>query len=441
MAMAGSAIGLGNIWRFPYMTGQWGCGAFILVYVLSSLLLALPIMLSESIIGRRARSGTFGAMEKLAPGTGWRWLGLLTVISPIILMSYYSVVGGWSVEYLFKSLSFEFNNTAPENIPGLFETFISSTWEPLLMHTLFLAMVSGIVLGGVKKGIEGFTKLTMPALFLMIVVLIVYSVSLPGSGEGIRYLTRSDFSCLSGEAVSAALGQAFFSLSLGVGTVLTYASYISKKENLLVSSLGSAVSDLIFAVMAGFAVIPAVFAAGIEPGAGPGLVFETLPFIFNKMGLASAGWISAVVAIVFFSAILVAALTSAISMMEVGVAYLCEEKGLSRTKAVLLIFTFAWTVGALCSLSFGSLGDIKIFGETIFNFLDKLCSNILLPLGGLLFSLFVGWKMTRDDVRDEFTNGGTLRTNNRVWKLFYFLVRFVCPIGILVIFISGLFGS
>lgn len=441
MAMAGSAIGLGNIWRFPYMAGQWGGGAFVAIYIVASLLLALPIMLSESIIGRRSRSGTCGAMEKLAPGSGWKWLGILTVVAPIILMSYYSVVGGWSVEYMFKSLSFEFNNTPAEDIPGLFGTFISSTWEPILMHTLFLGMVAGIVLGGVKKGIEKFTKLTMPALFVMIVSIIIYSVSLPGAGDGVRYLVKTDFSKLSAAAFPAALGQAFFSLSLGVGTVLTYASYVSKKENLLASGLGTAISDLLFAIMAGFAIMPAVFAAGLEPGTGPGLVFETLPFIFNKMGMSSVPWLSAVIAIVFFVAILVAALTSAISMMEVGVAYLREEKGVSRFGAVAMIFCFAWIVGALCSLSFGSLSGVKIFGQTIFNFLDKLCSDILLPLGGLMFSLFVGWKMAREDVRDEFTNGGTLKANCRIWNVFYFLVRYICPAGILIIFISGFFGS
>ena len=436
MAMAGSAIGLGNIWRFPYMVGEYGGAAFIIVYVVSCFLLALPIFFSESVIGRRSRSNTVGAMRKMAPGTSWKWLGLLTVVSPIIILSYYSVVGGWSVEYLFKSLAFDFTGTPPERIDGFFSRFISSTWEPLVTHTIFLALVAGIILGGVKKGIERFSKVSMPALFVLVVVIAVYGVTLPGAKGGVEYLLKPDFAKLDANAVAAAMGQSFFSLSLGVGTILTYASYVRPDENLLVSGVGTAVSDLIFALLAGFAVMPAVFAAGIAPGAGPGLVFDTLPFIFNKMG-ATLPWVSAVIAIVFFLTILVAALTSAISLMEVGVAYLCEEKGFSRRKATLAVTLFAWLVGALCSLSFGPLSGVKLLGNSIFDCLDKFCSNWLMPLGGLLFTLFVGWKMSREDVRDEFTNHGT--RNRRIFGTVWFLIRYAAPLGILIVFITNLF--
>ena len=437
MAMAGSAIGLGNIWRFPYVVGQYGGAAFILVYVLCTFLLALPIFLSESIIGRRSGANTFGAMEKLAPGTCWKWMGLLTVVSPVIILSYYSVVGGWSVEYLFKSLAFEFTNTPADDVPRLFGTFISSSWEPLFMLALFLLMVAGIVLGGVKSGIERFSKITMPVLFLLIVVMLVYSVSLPGSAEGVAYLLKPDFSKLSASAVAAAMGQAFFSLSLGVGTILTYSSYVRKDEDLFMSGVGTGVSDLMFALLAGFAVMPAVFACGVEPGAGPGLVFQTLPFIFNKMG-AGAPLVSSLVAIVFFVTILVAALTSAISMMEVGVAYLVENKGFSRFTAVASIFCFSLVVGGLCSLSFGALSDIKILGNTIFDALDKLCSNFLMTFGGLLFTLFVGWKMKKADVREEFMSGGS-KFNKKAFRTVYFLIRYVAPIAIIAIFLTNLF--
>jgi len=437
MAMAGSAVGLGNIWRFPYMVGEYGGAAFIVVYLLSSLFLALPIFYAESLIGRRSRSGTFGAMEKLAPGTRWKWLGLLTVFSPIIILSYYSVVGGWSVQYLFKALAFNFTGVPADKVTGFFGRFISSTWEPILAHTAFMAMVAGIVLAGVKNGIEKFTKITMPLLFLLVVVIAVYSISLPGAQKGIAYLIKPDFSKINASTVTAAMGQAFFSLSLGVGTILTYASYIKKEENIFTSGVGTAVSDLLFALLAGFSIMPAVFAAGIEPGAGPGLVFDTLPFIFNKMG-ETLPWLSAIVAILFFFTILVAALTSAISMMEVGVAYLTEEKGLGRKKAVCFITLFAWTVGVLCSLSFGPLSEVKLLGNTLFDFLDKLCSNWLLPMGGLLFTLFAGWKMSKADVRDELTNGGTC--NRRVFGVVYFLIRYVAPVGIAVVFFTNLFS-
>ena len=435
MAMAGSAVGLGNIWRFPYIVGGYGGAAFILVYIVSTLLLSLPVFLSEAVIGRRSRSNTFGAMDALAPGSAWKWLGLVTVISPIVLISYYSVVGGWSVEYLFKSLAFDFTGVPDSEISGVFGDFISSTWEPLVMHTIFLLMVAGIILGGVKKGIERFSKITMPILFVLIVAITFYSVSLPGSGEGVRYLLKPDWSKLSIEAVAAAIGQSFYSLSLGVGTILTYGSYVRRDENLVASSAGTAVSDLLFAILAGFAIMPAVFAAGIEPGAGPGLVFETLPFIFNKMG-GSVPIVSAVIAIIFFLTILVAALTSAISMMEVGVAYLCEEKGMSRPVATGLLFVIIWGVGILCSLSFGSLSGLKIFGCTIFEFFDKLCSNYLMVLGGLLFTIFVGWKMSRDDVRDELTSGGRYAT--RIFPALWFLIRYIAPLAVLTIFITNL---
>lgn len=437
-AMAGSAVGLGNIWRFPYILGEYGGAAFILVYMAACLLLALPIFFAESIIGRSSRSDTFGAMKKLAPGTPWRWAGLLTVVSPLLLLSYYSVVGGWSVEYLFKSLSFSFTDVPAEEIPHFFGRFISSPWQPIFAHTAFMALVAGVVLGGVKGGIEKFSKVAMPALFVLILAILIYSLTLPGSFKGVEYLIRPDFSKLSADAYAAALGQAFFSLSLGVGTILTYASYVKQEENLMLSGLGTAVSDLLFALIAAFAVMPAVFAAGLQPGGGPGLVFETLPYIFHKMG-EGMPLVSTLVSSVFFVAILAAALTSAISMLEVGVAFLTDERGMKRRSATLVLAFACWAVGILCSLSFGSLSHVTILGCTFFDFLDHLCSDWLLPLGGLIFTLFVGWKMSRDSVRNEFTNGGTV--NTRLFGVVYFLMRYVAPVGILVVFATNLLLS
>ena len=434
-AMAGSAVGLGNIWRFPYVLGEYGGAAFILVYVAACLVLALPIFYAESLIGRASRTDTFGAMKKLAPGTPWRWAGLLTVISPLLLLSYYSVVGGWSVEYLFKSLSFSFTDVPAEEIPGFFGHFISSPWQPIFAHTAFMAAVAGIVLGGVKKGIEQFSKVAMPLLFVLILVISVYSLTLPGAMKGVEYLVKPDFSRLTADAYAAALGQAFFSLSLGVGTILTYASYVKKEENLLLSGLGTAGSDLCFAIIAAFAVMPAVFAAGLQPGGGPGLVFETLPYIFHKMG-EGMPLVSTLISSVFFVAILAAALTSAISLLEVGVAFLTDERGMKRSHATLLLAFLCWAVGVLCSLSFGPLADVKLLGNTFFDFLDHLCSDWLLPLGGLVFTLFVGWKMSKAAVREEFTNGGTV--NTRIFNVVYFLMRYVAPVGILVVFATNL---
>ena len=436
-AMAGSAVGLGNIWRFPYVLGQYGGAAFILVYIAASLLVALPIFFAESVIGRRSGRDTYGAMQLLAPGTAWKWAGLLTILSPLLILSYYSVVGGWSVEFLFKSLSFSFTEkAAADEVAGYFGQFISSTWQPLLSHTLFMALVAGVVLGGVKNGIERFSKVAMPLLFVLILFIVGYSLTLPGSRAGVEYLVKPDFSKLTADAYAAALGQAFFSLSLGVGTVLTYASYVKKEENLVVSGVGTAVSDLLFAMIAAFAVMPAVFAAGIEPGSGPGLVFQTLPYIFNTMSQAMP-ITSALVSIAFFLTILAAALTSAISMLEVGVAYLVDEKGMERRKATLLLALGTWLLGVLCSLSFGPLAHVKLLGLNIFDFLDSLCSVWLLPLGGLLFTLFVGWWMSKADVRDELTNGGTC--NVRLFGLVYFLMRYLAPVGIVTVFLTNLF--
>lgn len=435
MAMAGSAIGLGNIWRFPYMVGEEGGAAFIILYIAASFLLALPIFFSENIIGRRSGANAVGAMRKMAPGTAWKWVGATTVISPLIVLSYYSVVGGWSVEYLFKALAFDFTGVPAEKITGFFGRFISSTWEPIVAHTIFIAMSAGIILAGVRKGIEKFSKVTMPLLFALIVAIAIYGLTLPGSRAGVDYLLKPDFYKINAGTIASAMGQAFFSLSLGVGTILTYASYVRKDENLLASGVGTATADLLFAILAGFAIMPAVFAAGIAPGAGPGLVFDTLPFIFNKMG-AGVPWISAIVAILFFLTILVAALTSAISMFEVGVAYLTEEKGFSRSLATLTVALGCWIVGILCSLSFGPLSGVHLFGKSIFDFLDGLCSNWLMPFGGLLFTLFVGWKMSRQEVEDEFTNGGTV--NQKAFPVVWFLIRYIAPVGIVVIFLTNL---
>lgn len=419
LAMAGSAIGLGNIWRFPYLVGQNGGAAFILVYIVACALLAIPVFLSECVIGRRSGSSTFGAMRKLAPGSNYRWAGLVTVITPVLLLSFYSVVGGWSVDYLLKACTLRFT----QDSTGLFEELLSSTWEPIFMHTAFMVGTAIVILLGVKKGIERFTKVTMPLLFVLIIIIVVFGLTLPGAGKGVEYLVKPDFTKITPSVITSAMGQAFFSMSLGVGTILTYASYVPKEENLMVSAGGTAVFDLLFAVLAGFAVMPAVFAAGIQPGQGPGLLFDTLPYIFSQM----TPWVGAVISILFFLSVLVAALTSSISLLEVGVAYLVEEKGVSRTKATIGLGAIVWAIGVACSLSGG-----------FFDFLDHLCSDWLMPFGGLLFAMFVGWKMSRADVRDELTNGGT--RNRTLFNVVYFLIRYFAPIGILGIFLTILLG-
>jgi len=272
----------------------------------------------------------------------------------------------------------------------------------------------------------------MPLLFFMVLAIAVYSLTLPGAGRGVDYLFKPDFSKIDGHTFAAALGQAFFSLSLGFGTIMTYASYVDKKENPLFQSTATAVSDLMFALIAGVAIMPAVFAFGLDPQSGPGLVFETLPYVFSQMPAGG------VIAIVFFIALLVAALTSSISMLEVAVAYLVEEKGLKRLSASLIVFAVCWVVGVLCSLSFGPLSGVKIAGLSIFDFFDSISSNILMTLGSLMTVLFVGWRLKKTDIYDEFTNGGTLSANARMFGVLWFLIRYVCPLAIIVVFVSGL---
>lgn len=433
VAMAGSAVGLGNLWRFPYLVGENGGAAFIIVYIVLSFLICLPIFISEFVIGRRSQKNAFAAFRDLSGDSAWRWVGLFTVIVPLIVLSYYSVIGGWSIDYLFKSCTFSFTASGSQSaISTMFTGFVSSTWAPLFAHTAFLLATTLIVMIGIKDGIEKFSKVMMPVLFFIVLGIAIYSLTLPGAQKGVDYLFNPDFSKIDAKSCAAALGQAFFSLSLGFGTIMTYASYVSKKENPMFQSVATAVSDLMFALIAGLAIMPAVFAFGIDPQSGPGLVFETLPYVFSQM--PAGGF----VAILFFLALLVAALTSSISMLEVAVAYLVEERKFSRIGACATLFVICWIVGALCSLSFGPLSDLKIAGDTIFDFFDNLSSNILMTLGSLLTVLFVGWRLKKTDVYDEFTNGGTLSRNARIFGVLWFLIRYICPLAIFSIFITGL---
>ena len=434
LAMAGSAVGLGNLWRFPYLVGENGGAAFIIIYLICVCLICLPIFISEFVIGRKSQKNAYAAFRDLSGGSAWRWVGLMTVIVPLIVASYYCVIGGWAFEYLFKSCTFSFTGEASQAaISTMFSGFVSSPWGPVVCQTLFLLATTLIVIIGIKDGIEKFSKIMMPLLFIIVLSIAVYVATLPGAGAGFEYLFKPDFTKVSGESFAAALGQAFFSLSLGFGTIMTYASYVDKKDNVMLQSSATAIADTTFALIAGMAIMPAVFAFGINPQSGPGLVFETLPFVFGQM--PGGGFI----AILFFLALIVAALTSSISMLEVGVAYLIEEKKLKRTTACLVLFLVCWVLGIFCALSFGPLAGVKLAGRTIFDFFDNLSSNILMTLGSLLTVLFVGWRLKKTEIYDEFTNGGTLPTNVKIFGVLWFLIRYVAPVAIILIFVSGLF--
>ncbi|MCK9305838.1 MAG: sodium-dependent transporter [Bacteroidales bacterium] len=432
VAVAGSAVGLGNLWRFPYLVGNNGGAAFILIYLLFVFLLCLPIMFSEFVIGRRTGANVFGAMKKLAPRSGWLSIGVISVVTSFCILSFYSVVGGWTVDYIIRSFSPGFLTADSGALSDTFKHFISSPLRPAVMMLIFLGLSALIVSGGIKNGIERYSKILMPVLFLLIVILAIRSVTLPGASQGVNFLFNPDFSKLKSDSILAALGQAFFSLSLGMGCIITYGSYVKKKESIVKISVISSLADTLFAILAGLAILPAVFAFGISPGEGPGLVFITLPQIFAQM---PGGMI---ISAAFFVILLVAALTSEISLLEVVVAYLTEELKLTRRTAVVLTFAVAGFFGLLCSLSEGTLSEYRLFGKNIFDLFDYTASNILLPAGGLLMVMFTGWKMKKADLLDELTNGGMHTMSRYLFKGVVFSLKFLAPVAITFVLLYGL---
>ncbi|MBP5647442.1 MAG: sodium-dependent transporter [Bacteroidaceae bacterium] len=435
LAMAGSAIGLGNIWRFPYTLGKNGGAAFLLIYVIMLLFICLPVMISEYLIGRRGGSNPFRTFDRLAPGSRWRWMGFIAVLASACILSFYCVVGGWSVKYLDDACSGRLMGYGGD-YAQFFGSFISSPWKPLAYTMLFLGMTGLIIAFGVRKGIERMSKIMISVLFVIIVLVVIRSLSLPGAVEGVRYMFVPDFSKVTADTCIAAMGQAFFSLSIGCGTILTYASYVHKDENIAASSAWIAFFDTAFAVIAGLAIIPAVYAIALMNGtdpdvsAGPGLVFITLPGVFQSMPLGG------VAAVLFFLALLLAAITSAISLMEVVVAFIIEELHRSRMRAVLLSFVLCGGVGVFCSLSFGPLEGFRLFGLSVFDFFDYITSNIMLPVGGLLLAIFAGWRLRRANYLDELTNGGSLKLPRWLALTIYYLVKLVAPLAISLIFLN-----
>ncbi len=431
VAMAGSAVGLGNLWRFPYLVGTNGGAAFIIIYLAIVFVLALPIMYSEFVVGRRAQSNVYGAFKKLAPESKWGIIGVLAIVCCIMVLAFYGVVGGWTVDYMIKALMFKFTSDTAA-LDGMFAETVTSPWQPLVFMLVFVGLSGLILLAGVKEGIEKYSKILMPLLFLTVVVIAVRSVTLPGAGAGLDFLFKPDFSKVTSQTFLDALGQAFFSLSVGFGIIFTYASYVSKKENVVKMSAQAAIADTLFAIIAGVAIMPAVFAFGISPGQGPGLVFVTLPYVFAQIPLGS------ILAILFFFVLFVAAITSSISLMEVVVAYVIEEFNISRRIAVVATTCVVLFLGIFSSLSQGVLSDMKIFGNNIFDLFDKTSANILMPVGALLIVLFAGWKMGKSDFVDEITSGGAHKISSWYLKVIIFSIKYVAPVVILTIMVRSL---
>lgn len=433
LATAGSAVGLGNIWRFPYMAGNNGGAAFILVYIGCVLLLGIPCMISEFIIGREGASNTARAYTKLSNGTAWKYIGFMGVLTGFLIIGYYAVVAGWCLQYIFASAAGELQGD-PKYVAGYFSEFSASPVKPVLWTVAILVITHLVVIRGVRGGIEKASKMFMPTLFVLLLGLVVASCNLPGSGAGVEFLLKPDFSKVDSGVFLGALGQAFYSLSIGMGCICTYASYFSRRTNLLNTAVHISLVDTMVAVLAGLMIFPSAFSVGIAPDSGPSLIFMTLPNVFQQafIHLPLVGYI---VSIVFYVLLSLAALTSLISLHEVCTAFFLEEFRISRLRGATFVTVIACVVGALCSLSLGHTDlQLTIFGKSVFDALDFVTGQILLPFGGFLTCLFLGWYVPKKIVKDQFTNWGTLR--GALFGVYLFCVRFVCPICIMLIFLN-----
>ena len=429
-AAAGSAVGLGNIYRFPCEVGENGGAAFLLVYLAIVFVLGIPVMLSELIIGRRAQANVVGAFKKLAPKTHWPIVAYMGVICGFLILSYYSTISGWTLEYIVKSLSNGFKGKDLAAISNDFEAFHNMGWKNVMWQAVFLFLTGFVVYRGVQNGIEKFSKVLMPLLLLILIALGIRSVTLPGAKEGLAFLFKPDFSKISGTVFINALGQVFFSLSVGMGVLITYGSYIKKNDNLTTTALSVSLSDTLVAVLAGIVIFPAAFSFGVKPEEGMGLIFNTLPMIFNKM---FGGYF---ICLLFFILLAVAALTSTISLLEMIVAYLAEEVRIKRQWATVWACLATMAIGVFASLSLKDDTPFTIGGQSFFNVLDFLASNIMLPLGGLLIVIFLGWYLGKKKFMEEITNGG--QVNKKIAKVILFVVKFLAPVAIAIIFIKGL---
>lgn len=429
LAVTGSAVGLGNIWKFPYVTGQYGGGAFVLVYLACIVIIGMPVMMSEILLGRRGRRNPIATMALLGAeegkSTNWSWVGAMGVIAGILILSYYSVYGGYSLAYIFESATGSFSRAAPAEIIALRDGFEGSWTTVGLFHTLFMAFSIFVVAMGVEQGLERAVRFMVPALLLLLLALLVYSMNSGHFLEGLAFMFSPDFSKLSWDGVLAAMGQAFFTLSIGMGAVMAYGAYLPEDTSITGSAAAVAMADTTIALTAGLVIFPLVFANGLDIDAGPSLVFITLPLAFGQMpgGL--------IFGTLFFILLTFAAWTSAISLMEPAVAWMMEHKRKTRTQAALIIGLGIWAMGFATVLSFNELADFKFLRGTLYDNLDYLTINVMLPLGGLLIAIFAGWVMCRNSSSEELGGSGA---TYKFWRL---LVRYVAPIGILFVFLKA----
>lgn len=437
LATAGSAVGLGNIWRFPYMAGENGGAAFILIYLVCVLMLGVPGMIAEFVVGRHSSANAARAYRSLSGGKAWACIGYMGMFTSMVILGFYAVVAGWCLQYLFAAITLQTGGTT-EQAAAYFEQFSSAPLKPLLWAVGFVVLTHLVIVRGVRKGIEKASNVLMPLLFVLLVIIVVASCTLPNAYKGIEFLFKPDFSKLSGSVFLEALGQAFFSLSLGTACLCTYASYFSRQTNLLKSSVQIAFLDTLIAILAGLMIFPAAFSVGVNPDSGPKLIFITLPAVFHQAfsGMPVLGY---AISILFYALLSLAALTSTISMHEIGTAFFQEEFKMSRQKAAGIVTTSCCVIAVFSSLSAGACPGLTVFGMSFMSFCDYITAQISLPLGAFLTCLFVGWYAPLKIVHDEYSNWGTLPA--RTYRLWLFLIRVVCPVCIVVIFLHqfGLF--
>jgi len=435
LATAGSAVGLGNVWRFPYMTGENGGAVFIMIYVICVVLLGIPCMISEFIVGRHGRANTARAYRELADGTPWALIGYMGVLTGFLITGYYAVVSGWCLQYIGASLLGQLNGD-PEYFKIYFTELSTNPVKPVLWTVIILGLTYFIIANGVRDGIERASKMLMPTLFILLLIIVGASCMLPNAIKGIEFLFKPDISKINEDVFLGALGQSFYSLSIAMGCLCTYASYFDKKTNLTRSASQIAVIDCMVAILAGLMIFPAAFSVGVNPDSGPSLIFITLPNVFQQ-AFASVPIVGYCISLLFFVLLSLAALTSLMSLHEVSTAFVHEEMNISRKKAALIVTIATSIIGAFCSLSLGPADGLTIAGKALFDWFDFITGQIFLPIVGFLTCIFIGWFVPHHIVRHEFMNNGSLVSRGyiRMFHIFLFLVKYVCPLAILLIFL------
>ena len=431
LATAGGAVGLGNVWRFPYMAGQNGGAAFILIYIGCVLFLGISCMVSEFIIGRHGASNTARAYTQLAHGTPWKWVGYLGVLTGFMITGYYAVVSGWCLQYVYASIMGELHGD-PQFVKSYFAAFSQDPVRPVLWTVVILLLCHFVIIHGVRGGIEKASKLMMPTLFVLLLVIVVASCLLPGAGKGISFLFKPDFTKVDSGVFLGALGQSFYSLSIAMGCICTYASYFTRQTNLMKSAVQISLIDTMVAILAGLMIFPAAFSVGVNPDSGPSLIFITLPNVFNQAfaHMPVIGWM---ISLLFYVLLSLAALTSLMSLHEVSTSFFYEELHITRKKGAVVVTVSTALIGIFCSLSLGKMDFLSVGGKSLFDAFDFVTGQIMLPVGGFLTCLFVGWYVSKKIIRDEYTNWGTLK--GKFFGVWFFLVKYVCPVMILAIFL------